>query len=135
MSDSSYLWNTLNDYKWIILIFLVCIGVYWLRPKAVEGFGDMNNLSDTLKMHTCHGVTRSIKANKTLLAEYIERDAVTSVENTEGFLDLLTKTSDNLDCETFNKKYPVPELIIPEREDALRASILEIQEKYGIKKE
>jgi len=135
MSESSYLWNTLNDYKWIILIFLVCIGVYWMRPSGIEGFADMSNLSDTLKMHTCHGVTRSIKANKTLLAGYIERDAVTSAENTEEFLNLLTKASDNLDCETLIQKHPVPDVIIPDREEVLKAALKDVMEKHGLKKE
>lgn len=132
MSDSSYLWNTLNDYKWIILICLVVIYLYWIRPKAIEGF---SNMSDNMKMHACHGVTRSIKANKTLLAEYIERNAVTSAGNTEEFINILTKASDNLDCETLIQTHPVPELVIPDRNEVLKASIIKMQEKFGVKKD
>lgn len=102
-----------------------------MLPSGIEGFTDM---SDTLKMHTCHGVTRSIKANKTLLAEYIERDAVTSAQNTEEFLDLLTKASDNLDCETLNQKHPVPDVVIPDREELLKKALHDVLGKYGLNK-
>ena len=113
------------DYKWLLLIGIVALIIsYWMR-QSKEGFSSLN---DYMKIQTCHGVTKSIRANKSLLEEYIGRNAVDSIELTQSAIEHFSNASNQLDCESLIKSHPIPDITIPERDDVMKASIIKIQE-------
>ena len=82
------------------MLVLVILYVAWYLFKPVkEGFQSGGALFE--QMAACPALDSTIRQNKQLLEGYTERNACTSMSNTQEILKYLTASFDEYECESF----------------------------------
>lgn len=121
-------WDILYTLFWMCIGLLI-VGIYIYTRPRLEGF---SNMEGNTKIQACHGILKSLRANKGILAEYEQKNAVNSMEHTKELIEHFTNASNTFGCDAISATHPIPDVLIPNRDDVMKASILKIQEKFGV---
>jgi phosphosulfolactate synthase (CoM biosynthesis protein A) len=127
------IWDILYNpiWIWMCIVLLLIVGLYiYTKTSTLEGF---YNLEGDTKIQTCHGVVKSLHANKMILEEYKKRNAVTSMEHIEELIENFTNSSNTLGCDEIHLSHPIPDVLIPNRDDLIKEAIIKVQNLIGNK--
>jgi hypothetical protein len=92
----------------ILVLCIILVIIYLLRPKVVEGFVE-NSIESQMNnpFFACPVIKSNITTNESLIEGFTQNNAVESLETTMDMIKAFTNRYEQLECDTkIFKKFP-----------------------------